>query len=354
MKEDDKKRLKANHKYLVNTLRVVEIQDHLFQEDVISSEELEDLEAERTDCRKARLLLRLLPKKGNKAFSHFTDALNESNSGFVVEKLLCTKVSEFKESDYTDALHEEDKIKQLQSQMLLQTELFMAAKKEIDSLKQKVEKNEEEVKSRYSALDSVMAKNGLKQGHVVEILKDYLSSVDVPDMQVSHFSSPAPSPKFVKKESFTFTEEEIRSEQEAMCAFIARQIGKDIVKYVVQSSLKKTISEPKSPYCKTMRRIVDELITKYTEIFDNFITKINIEEISGYETLILMADELFKEGGNNWGRIVVLYAFSAYVARHSVENDMEKIATVIGDFLGFYVVKRLGPWINENGGWVSY
>ena len=361
MRDDDKIRLKANHKFLVTNLSVDGIQDYLYQKGVLTCEELEDVLAERTTTRQSRHLLMLLPKKGDNAYDIFIESLRDlETADYIVDKLCATRVEEFRESDYVDALHEEDKLKHLQQQMYQQTQLLTQAKKEIDALKSRIQDNEKEstdLKTKYSELEETMAQKGLTQGHVVNILTDYLStSTDIPDMGNARFVSPVPSPSRPVKSTvpvFSFSESDIaQNKPQGSTVVIAREMGRDIVKYVVQKTLMKPVSKPSSNYSATMRRLVDELFAKWEGLFDKFISKLHMDEISGYETFISVADEIFREGEKNWGRIVVLYAFAGYVARHCVENEVENIVEFMGDFLGFYVVKTLGSWITENGGWV--
>jgi hypothetical protein len=130
-------------------------------------------------------------------------------------------------------------------------------------------------------------------------------------------------------------------------------MGRDIVKYVVQKALKRKCSAPRDKYCETMRRVVEQVFSENEKLFDSFIVQLNLNVNNGYQGFISVSDEIFREGDQNWGRVVILYAFAAYVARHSAENDKGDMTTFIGDFLGYYVVKTLGPWIHDNGGWVG-
>lgn len=56
----------------------------------------------------------------------------------------------------------------------------------------------------------------------------------------------------------------------------------------------------------------------------------------------------------NWGRIVALYAFGGYLAMYGRVCKDRNVENIISDYLGFYVSTKLGVWIDDKGGWVSY
>jgi len=41
---------------------------------------------------------------------------------------------------------------------------------------------------------------------------------------------------------------------------------------------------------------------------------------------------MFSDGHNNWGRIVALYAFGGFVARHTHQQKMTSISEYMGDY----------------------
>ncbi len=186
---------------------------------------------------------------------------------------------------------------------------------------------------------------------------------------------------------------------------IAEECAFDIVFYV---SKHKCRTAPQS-YAKTMRRTVDEVLTKHEINFKSMVRKLNREVFlkcqssvdadlevdldsslseegdsvdyhpqhseggdSGLEedhqpsapahpvstevqeVLTSIANDLFGDGVFNWGRIVTLYAFAGALARHLVEEHklaglLEDIAECVSQFMK----ERLAVWILKHGGWVS-
>jgi BCL2-like 1 (apoptosis regulator Bcl-X) len=133
---------------------------------------------------------------------------------------------------------------------------------------------------------------------------------------------------------------------------IARQLGADIVLY-------KCMPNPPvamTPYAKRMREVVDEILSTYEDSFESILDVLYLDEINGLQTLWNIAEEVFcydKEDSHpHWGHVATLYAFGAYVAMHSF-NTSPQMANFVGDFLGYYVSKKLGHAIDKHGGWVG-
>ena len=356
MDEQHTKILKINHKYLVQNLQVVDILDFVVSRGIINDEEREELETERTSFKAARKFLRILPKKGPKAYGIFLEALEDSGSYFIVEELQNSDLSKFE--DVPDAFDQEDKFAQFQQQLFLQTELLKQYKEDKDRLEKRVRENEletSELRSKYGDIENIIQVRGISTSDAAEYLNDYLNEKDIPDLAFHLPVSPLPSPSkssIGSSRSFEFSLEDIRANSESLCEAIARDVGKDLVCFVIQTTFKRRTSKPSSKYAATMRRVANEVISRHEGELTSFIAKLQMDQINGYDTLITVANKMFAEGDINWGRIAALYAFAGLVASSAAENNNENMATFMGDFLGFYVGKKLGDWINEQGGWV--
>ena len=359
MNIDDEKRLTKNHQYLVKHLQVGEISGYLLEKGVISWEEHEELELEPISFKKSKKFLRILRSKGPNAYALFRTALLESESiSFIADELDSTNISEVVISGST--FEQEDKMSQLQQQMCLRTELLMQYKRDRDALEQRLKANEqrtEELQTKYGDFEKTMQDHKLTNTEAINYLKEYLNNRDIPDFSFQIAPSPSPSPSktdtsTTPSKSFTFSPTDIDSNSHELCEAIARDIGKDVVRYMVQTLKENKVKAPSSKYSALMRKNIDDVLSQHEDLFTQFIFKLQIEQINGYDTFVNVADEMFM-GENNWGRIVVLYAFVGFVARHAAENGNEKMAMFMGDFLGFYVAKKLGAWIEANGGWVS-
>ena len=76
------------------------------------------------------------------------------------------------------------------------------------------------------------------------------------------------------------------------------------------------------------------------------------EEVS--ETFLGVADDVFRDGIMNWGRIAALLAFAIIagldVLRFGLDSDLlRRIIDSVVEFIN----ERISPWIEDHGGWVS-
>ena len=376
MQEDDLKRLTACHKFLVDNLEADELSDYIYSKGILSDEEKQDIDLERNSFKSARILLRFLRSKGPTAYAVFCEALVETNKQFVVDELNKVETTTIVVS--SSPFDEEDKMAQLQRQMNAQTELMLEYKRDRDTIQRRLEESErrldmserrtaqlhqlQQKQQQYSALDQLLQEKGISTQQARNYLAEYLDNQDVPDFafqQGENTGSPMASPAktatgVTASRSFTFSLADVEENSLLECERIARYVGKDLVRYVVQKTQQTgQIRAPSNAYTRTMRTVVDEILDRHDKLFTHFIVKLNMDQIKGYDTFVTVADEIFAEGDFNWGRVGVLFAFAGFVARFAAENGNERMATFMGDFIGFYVAKKLGKDINNQGGWVS-
>ena len=77
MEEADKLRLSKNFKYIVDNLRIKDVEDELYQNEVINSEDMQHIRAKVTEQDRVRYVLEILPYKGPLGYSNFRAALEE-------------------------------------------------------------------------------------------------------------------------------------------------------------------------------------------------------------------------------------------------------------------------------------
>ncbi|KAI0220831.1 hypothetical protein LSAT2_027704 [Lamellibrachia satsuma] len=364
MDKDDAIRIRANFKYLVDNLRICDIQDYLFQRAVLDEDDMEELSTVSPTPRKAaRKFLLMLPKKGPDSFKIFCDSLKVAKCDFIVEQLMKTDISTVAEEDVPDfSMTGETKLDELKRQLWVQTELLMRYRDDIAKLREKTKGTDEEkssaMKTKFDQLENTMAEKGLTEDDVVEFLRDYMKAPKVRTLAQGNVGdvSYIDSIKFNKDQFMKEKSQRRRSAANigTLTDAISRALGIDIIEYMIATQLNNEPHVATSKYAKTMRRAVHELSKKYDDIFKKFIQDLSIDELNGFQTLANVADELFREGPINWGRIVALYAFGGYVARYSVSSQDSDVINMIGEFLGFYVSKKLGDWIREHGGWDAF
>ena len=135
---------------------------------------------------------------------------------------------------------------------------------------------------------------------------------------------------------------------------LARRLGCDVVDYAVQKT-KETLPTASDYHVRTLRLIVDYLLETYRSEFTELVRKMKISELATIcESLVLCADNLFMDRRCNWGRIVTLYGYSAFLASYCASNHVSQdLVRKIGETVGSYVSANLTSWICRQGGWVS-
>jgi Apoptosis regulator proteins, Bcl-2 family len=151
---------------------------------------------------------------------------------------------------------------------------------------------------------------------------------------------------------------------------IARELAADTVKSFTQTS----VPSPPNEHAKTLRRTVEEISCRHEILFSSMVRRLT-ESVANEPNATLgisfqrIADELFRDGHINWGRIVTVYAFAGWLARHaathsvangiaedSVDGNTDRIPNAseeISRLCGDYVAEKLSDWILQQGGWVS-
>src|SRR6218665_193981 len=132
----------------------------------------------------------------------------------------------------------------------------------------------------------------------------------------------------------------------------AIEIADDVVLYMVGTQSISTIRPPNS-YAKTMRRTVKDVSQKHEKVFNGMARKLGFTNQVVTTVLGSVLDEVFSDGQYNWGRLVMVYAFAGWMARHCALNDMHEYVQRIAHTAGLYVANKLASWIENNGGWVS-
>ena len=378
MNDEDKYRLQGNQAFLVENLKVNDIQDHLLGEFLITDEESERLsnitryESSNEAARKLLVILR--KSKEPNCYKLFCDALNKTGYGFIVDTLRKTDVGKIKEKIQRDQRQTDDQVDKLSKQVWVQQELMMQLKQDVDGMKEKV--------SAYDELVGKLKEMGMKSGSV-EVMARFVEKggFNKPDPSIAsgsiemqqdrlyremnevqsqaNFPKPPAKARPEEDDMMDIAESAARplSPRKPKTKSIARNIGKDIAFYLVAKKRNLKIHEPPNEYAAAMRQMVDDLIEIHEDTFQKTLRNLDLDTLTGFQAVVYIFDELFQEGTTNWGRIVALYAYGGYIAMNTSfnlqdKNTFQNIATM-GDFLGHYVDEKLDSWIQKQGGWVS-
>ncbi|XP_033108761.1 apoptosis regulator BAX-like [Anneissia japonica] len=131
---------------------------------------------------------------------------------------------------------------------------------------------------------------------------------------------------------------------------MARELARDFITYKVGGNYKLS-----SEYAETLRRIGDEVDSKYDISLSGIVRKLKYSpERDGSDGFTSSLNTMFEEGPVNWGRVIMVYVFGARLAKYCVENNLgDQVETLI-KYTGEYVAIRLSGWINKQGGWDNF
>ena len=87
--------------------------------------------------------------------------------------------------------------------------------------------------------------------------------------------------------------------------------------------------------------------------FENLSTNLSITTENARSTFFSVAKEIIKDG-INWGRVVSIFTFTGVLCHHFVILKQPQVVVEITSALCNFLNEHVMPWINRNGGWVSY
>ena len=123
-------------------------------------------------------------------------------------------------------------------------------------------------------------------------------------------------------------------------------LAKDLINYKLGYNV-----QPVNATARTLRKLSDDIESKTPDLLEQLCSKLNFSKETGYKAFCELANEVFSDGIVNWGRIVVLFAFSARLGKYCSENNMSSQIDNIIEWAPMFVT-GLG-WIETQGGWVG-
>ncbi|XP_061462248.1 induced myeloid leukemia cell differentiation protein Mcl-1 [Rhineura floridana] len=103
-----------------------------------------------------------------------------------------------------------------------------------------------------------------------------------------------------------------------------------------------------------LRRVGDGILDKHQIAFQGMLRKMEIKKEDDLKTVSEVATHVFSDGVTNWGRIVTLISFGAFVAKHlksiNQENGINTLAEIITDVL----VTDKREWLLTHNAWEGF
>ena len=89
-------------------------------------------------------------------------------------------------------------------------------------------------------------------------------------------------------------------------------------------------------------------------VFTGMMQRLNIDRSVNFNQGFRdIAEELFKDAVS-WSKIVALFAFGARLGQYCRANNMEDLVEEVALSLAAFAKERITPFIQEEGGWVSW
>ncbi|KAJ8023225.1 Induced myeloid leukemia cell differentiation protein Mcl-1-like [Holothuria leucospilota] len=128
-------------------------------------------------------------------------------------------------------------------------------------------------------------------------------------------------------------------------------LGIDFMNYKI--GLTSATNPSQSKLAETLRRVGDTIDENYNDMLNEAVMQLNINsEIVTRKTIHTIFDAMFKDGVYNWGRIVVLYVFTARLAKFYHEKKSNKaFIKILSTYVGDYIARDCAFWIENQGGW---
>nr|XP_034953541.1 induced myeloid leukemia cell differentiation protein Mcl-1 [Zootoca vivipara] len=105
---------------------------------------------------------------------------------------------------------------------------------------------------------------------------------------------------------------------------------------------------------ETLRRVGDNILDKHQLAFQGMLRKMEINKEDDLETVSKVAKHLFSDGITNWGRIVTLISFGAFLAKHLKSINQESAIGPLAELITEVLVTDKREWILNNNAWEGF
>lgn len=87
--------------------------------------------------------------------------------------------------------------------------------------------------------------------------------------------------------------------------------------------------------------------------FSGMLRKLDIKNEDDVKSFSRVMTHVFKDGVTNWGRIVTLISFGAFVAKHLKSINQESCIEPLAESITDVLVRTKRDWLVKQRGWVS-
>ncbi|KAM6112466.1 induced myeloid leukemia cell differentiation protein Mcl-1 [Phoenicopterus ruber ruber] len=105
---------------------------------------------------------------------------------------------------------------------------------------------------------------------------------------------------------------------------------------------------------ETLRRVGDGVMQKHELAFQGMLRKLEIQKEEDLQSVCEVAAHMFSDGVTNWGRVVTLISFGAFVAKHLKSINQEKCISSLAGIITDALVSSKREWLTSQGGWEGF
>lgn len=105
---------------------------------------------------------------------------------------------------------------------------------------------------------------------------------------------------------------------------------------------------------ETLRRVGDGVQRNHETAFQGMLRKLDIKNEDDVKSLSRVMVHVFSDGVTNWGRIVTLISFGAFVAKHLKNINQESCIEPLAESITDVLVRTKRDWLVKQRGWDGF
>ncbi|XP_007949130.1 induced myeloid leukemia cell differentiation protein Mcl-1 [Orycteropus afer afer] len=105
---------------------------------------------------------------------------------------------------------------------------------------------------------------------------------------------------------------------------------------------------------ETLRRVGDGVQRNHETAFQGMLRKLDIKNEDDVKSLSRVMVHVFSDGITNWGRIVTLISFGAFVAKHLKSINQESCIEPLAESITDVLVRTKRDWLVKQRGWDGF
>ncbi|XP_074119515.1 induced myeloid leukemia cell differentiation protein Mcl-1 isoform X1 [Sminthopsis crassicaudata] len=105
---------------------------------------------------------------------------------------------------------------------------------------------------------------------------------------------------------------------------------------------------------ETLRRVGDGVQRNHETAFQGMLRKLDIKNEEDIKAVSRVVTHVFSDGVTNWGRIVTLISFGAFVAKHLKSINQESCIDPLAESITDVLVKSKRDWLIKQKGWEGF